>query len=70
MRRLATVNTITTAITPPARATTSHRLGAALPNRAKTVVKTTGSGFQVGPPVVCSLRCTISRPHTNQDQGS
>ena len=63
-------NTIATAITAPARATTSHRSGAALPNRAKIVVKITVSGFQVGPPVVWSFRWTISRPHTSHDHGS
>jgi hypothetical protein len=38
--------------TNPARATTSHRSGWALPNNAKIVVKITGSGFQVAPPWV------------------
>ena len=57
-------NTIATAITAPARATTSHRSGAALPNRAKTVVKMTVSGFHVGPPVVWRLRVDdLAAPH-------
>ncbi len=70
MSRRHILNTIPTAITAPARPTTSHMSGAALPNGANNVVKMTGSGFHVGPPVVCRLRCTISRPHTSQDHGS
>ena len=27
-------------------------------------------GFHVGPPVVWSFMCTISRPHTSHDHGS
>ena len=55
---------------PPARATTNHRSGAAAPNGANSVVKITGSGFHVGPPVVTSARCVISRPQMIQAQGS
>ena len=40
------------------------------PNRANSVVKITGSGFHVGPPVVWRLRWTISRPHTSHAHGS
>ncbi len=61
---------MTTAITAPARATTSHRSGAACPNGANAVVNTTGNGFHVGPPVVCRLMWTISRPHTIHAHGS
>ena len=68
--RQATLNVIATAISAPARATTSHRSGSALPNSEKIVVKITGSGFHVGPPVVCRLTWTISRPQTSQAQGS
>ena len=50
--RAQSLNTITAAISAPARATTSHMSGAALPNGANSVVKITGSGFHVGPPVV------------------
>ena len=52
MIRHAILNVITTAISAPARATTSHRSGDAPPNSENTVVKITGSGFHVGPPVV------------------
>ena len=68
--RQDSLNTIAAAINAPARATTSHKSGCALPNGAKIVVKMTGSGFHVGPPVVCSLKWTISRPQTSQAHGS
>jgi hypothetical protein len=68
--RQATLNTIATDITAPARATTSQRSGWALPNRPNTVVNSIGSGFHEGPPGVCRSRWTISRPQTNQAQGS
>ena len=60
---------ITARIAPP-RATISHRSGAASPNSAKTVVKSTGNGFHDGPPVVCRSRWRISRPHTIHAHGS
>ena len=68
--RHAILNVIATATSAPARATTSHRSGEALPNSENTVVKITGSGFQVGPPVVTRSKCAISLPQTSQDQGS
>ena len=70
MSRQASLNTIITAITAPARAITSHRSGCALPNTANTVVNSTGSGFQDGPPVVWRSMWTISRPHTSHAHGS
>src|SRR5947209_16466332 len=68
--RNAMRNAITAAASAPARATTNQRSGCALPNSAKIVVKMTGSGFHVGPPVVVSLRWTISRPQISHDHGS
>ena len=41
-----------TAASAPARATTSHRSGATLPNSTKGIVKIIGSGFHEGPPLV------------------
>ena len=61
---------MTTAANAPARAITSHRSGSAWPNGANSVVKIIGSGFHDGPPVVCRLRCTISRPQTIHAHGS
>ena len=61
---------MTTAANAPARATTSHMSGSACPKGANSVVKMTGSGFQVGPPVVCRLMWTISRPQMIQAHGS
>ena len=55
---------------PPARATISHRSGAAAPNGANSVVKITGSGFHVGPPVVISVAWTISLPQMIHAHGS
>ena len=68
--RHATLNVIATAISAPARATTSHRSGEAFPKTEKTVVKITGSGFHVGPPVVTRSRWAISLPHTSHAHGS
>ncbi len=61
---------MTTAANAPARATTSHMSGAACPKGANRVVKMTGSGFQEGPPGVCSLKWTISRPQMIHAHGS
>ena len=62
---------MTTAANAPARATTSHRSGAALPKRANGMVKIIGSGFQDVPPVVITRwPWMISRAHSNHDQGS
>src|SRR3954468_3800272 len=56
---------------PPARATASQAAGAAAPSSDRGAVNSTGSGFQEGgPATVSSRRCTISRPHTIQPQGS
>ena len=54
----------------PARAATTQSAGAASPNKAKTVVSATGSGFHDGPKVVTRSRCTISRPQMIHAQGS
>ena len=70
VRRQASLNTIATAITAPARATISHRSGCALPNSANTVVNSIGSGFHEGPPVVWRSRWMISWPHTSHAHGS
>src|SRR5215207_7616459 len=50
----------------PARATSSHSVGAASPARASGVVISTGSGFQAGAPgtTVDSSRWSSSRPQT------
>ncbi len=57
---------------PPARAANSHSFGAAPPNSPNTVVNTTGSGFQDGPPLVANVNApeAISRPHTIHAHGS
>ena len=69
--RRATRKAITQASSPPARATTSQRYGAAWsPKTENTVVKMIGSGFHDGPPVVTRSRCAISRPHRIQAHGS
>ena len=49
---------------------TSHRFGCAEPNSANTVVKITGSGFQLEPPAMCSCPWRISRPQISHDHGS
>src|SRR3954469_9029645 len=59
------------ASSPPARATTSHRSGAApVPITANGVVNRTGSGFHDGPAVVTRSRCTMSRPQISHAHGS
>ena len=68
--RQATLNTITTAITAPARAITSHRSGCALPNSANGTVNSIGSGFHEGPPAVCRSKWMISWPQTSHAHGS
>ena len=68
--RHASRNTIATAISAPARATTSHRLGWAAPNGANTVVNITGSGFQLGPPRVTRSRWMISLPQISHAHAS
>jgi hypothetical protein len=70
LRRQATRKTITTVISAPARATTSHRSGCALPNSANTVVKISGNGFHDGPPAVCRSKWMISWPQTSHAHGS
>ena len=49
--RPASLADISTLISAPARATINQRFGCAEPNSANTVVKITGSGFQLEPPV-------------------
>ena len=67
----ATLNTITTATTAPARADDQPQVGGgACRTSENTVTKTIGSGFHDGPPVVCRSRWTISRPQTSHDHGS
>ena len=62
---------MTTAASAPARATTSHRSGAALPNSANGMVKIIGSGFHEVPPLVMvRWPWMIWRLHTSQDHGS
>ena len=72
--RAATRKASTIAKSPPARATTIQSAGGIRSSTAEsgpnTVVKTTGSGFQDGPPVVSSVRWPISRPHTSHAHGS
>ena len=68
--RQASLNTIATAITAPARATISQRSGWAFPNTANTVVNSIGNGFHEGPPVVWRSRWMISCPQTSHAHGS
>ena len=80
MTRTVSFTDISTVSAAPARAITSHRFGCAEPNSANTVVKITGSGFQLEPPAMCSAWSTdgpvpvtawkISRPQISHDQGS
>jgi hypothetical protein len=62
----------TMATRPAQRTTTSHRLGAAPPNRPSGAVNSTGSGFQPVGEIVLSAGPgpTISRPNTTQAHGS
>src|ERR1700691_5847173 len=50
--RTVSLRDISAVTTAPARATASHRFGCAEPNSANTVVKITGSGFQLEPPAM------------------
>src|SRR3954453_7365981 len=59
------------ASSPPARATITHRAGAAAsPNSENGVVKKIGSGFHDGPSVVTRSRWAISRPQMIHAHGS
>jgi len=62
----------TIAASPAVRTTTSHRLGAAVPNSASGAVNSTASGFQPVPEMVLRPRLgtTISRPNTTHAHGS
>ena len=65
---------IASARSAPVRATTIQSAAGSpastSSSRATRVVKTTGSGFHDGPPVVSSPPWASSRPHTSQAQGS